>query len=224
MNIKRFILWSKWQDPLGIGKDEIEYVPEKDVKKFDNDDEDLFDEDVEQEKDDEAATPVVITPLGILPIKPFNNPAKIFNFWLFETTFNISRKVAHIIKTTPGVEILDVFTRYKGRIAVGNNFKFQDTRQEIEKRLDARPPSSINKANDTGLKLDNNLKAQIQQLQVQLRQQFPYWAIYVIPNGKISFTGKMENTDEFNHHLKIYEGACKLAGGKVFKYDDSETI
>lgn len=214
-DIPRFISWSKWHDPLNSEDSEFEYIPEKDVQNFDNNQNEIYDEDDEEE--DGNPTPVIITPLAIIPLKPFNNPTKVFNFWLGETTFTLSKRVASIINDIPGVEILDIFTRYKFRIAVGNNFPFQYVRQSIEKALDASPPVKNNSIN---MNLDNDIRAQIQSIiQVQLAK-FPFWAIYICPNGQVDISADHKNTDEFKHRLDLYTSARELAGGAIIKYDE----
>src|SRR5574343_129795 len=126
------IAWSKWIDPLGRNRHEFEYLPEEEVENFDNNLEDMYEnEETDLEEANESSNnispvPVILTPRGIVPIKPYNDATKIFNFWMGETNFNIGKKRLAIINAVPGVEILDVFTRYKFRIAVGNLFKFQD--------------------------------------------------------------------------------------------------
>lgn len=215
---QNIICWSKWMDPLGRNQDEFEYVPEKDVESYDNDQDILYDE--EDDIDADNPTPVVITPMGILPLKPFNDPTKVFNFWLGETNFNITDKVAGIINTTPGVEIFDVFTRYKFRIAVGNCFKFQSVRQDIEQRLNATRKSDKKEKETENMILDDETRTQVQQIiQVQLAK-FPYWAIYVCPNGQIDMAASHEKGKEFNDRIDVYVNARKLAGGAIFKYDE----
>jgi hypothetical protein len=216
-DIPRIISWSKWRDPLGRSESEFEYIPEKDVKKPDNDPNEIYD-DEEEEDSLEGPTPVVITPMGILPLKPFNDPTKVFNFWLGETTFDITPKVARVLNTAPGVEILDVFTRYKFRIAVGNNFKFQDVRQNIERSLNAIPP--VKNKTSFNMDLDDNVKTHVQKLIQEKLIQFNYWAIYICPNGQVDMVSSHEKELEFEERVNTYVNARQLAGGAVFKYDE----
>lgn len=220
-NKVRLISWSRWEDPMGRNRDQIEYVPEKDVKKFDNDRNDVFDEEEDDEGLADEPSPVVITPMGILPLRPWNDPTKVFNFWLGETNFDITGEVTEILNDIPGVEILDIFTRYKFRIAVGNNFKFQDVRQAIELALDAVPHKTEN--NDTtdnvNITLDDDTKTKIQQIIKTQLAQYPLWALYVCPNGQIDMIGSEEKTKEFNERIEMYTEAKRLAGGYIYKND-----
>jgi hypothetical protein len=217
---RRYISWMRWQNPMGEKKGD-EYTPEKEVKEFDNDLNKTYGLENDFEEDNEETenvnTPIIITPIGIIPLKPFNDPSKVFNFWLGETNFSISEEIAFTINEMPGVEILDVFTRYKFRIAIGNNFSFQTVRQNIEQSLDATPPSKNEALN---MPLTSEAKAQVQQIiQIHL-SHFKYWAIYILPNGKVDMSYSNEASPEFNEKLEIYLSARRLAGGAVFKFDE----
>ena len=65
---------------------------------------------------------VMATPMGIIPITENTSSSKIFNFWMGHTNFSITHRVAEIIEESEGVEALDVFTRYRFRIAIGKAF------------------------------------------------------------------------------------------------------
>jgi hypothetical protein len=212
------ISWSKWVDPMGRNKGDFEYIPESQVESFDNDRNDVFDEDEDEEVEDNTHVPVVVTPLGILPLRPFNDPTKVFNFWLGETTFSITPPIAAIINNFPGIEIFDIFTRYRFRIAIGNNFKSQQVRHSLEIALDA--VTKKDRGEDENMSLDEDVKAQVQQIiQIHL-SKYPYWAIYVLPNGKIDMAAAQEETSEFQEKIEVYQLARKLAGGAIFKHDE----
>jgi hypothetical protein len=74
---------------------------------------------------------VMATPMGIIPVTENTASSKIFNFWVGHTNFNISRKIAQIIEDTSGVETLDVFTRYRFRIAIGKVFTDSNVMKNI---------------------------------------------------------------------------------------------
>jgi hypothetical protein len=60
--------------------------------------------------------------MGLIPYTENTASSKIFNFWVGHTNFNLSKKVVDIIEDADGVEVLDVFTRYRFRIAIGKVF------------------------------------------------------------------------------------------------------
>jgi hypothetical protein len=130
------IVWEKWVDPfLGLNENEIESDAFDLDPSFTSDDEenDSFAED-EQRLDQHQNIKhikVVATPMGIVPINEYTASSKIFNFWVGHTNFDISRRVVQIIEETPGVETLDIFTRYRFRVGIGKVFKDSDVMTNI---------------------------------------------------------------------------------------------
>jgi hypothetical protein len=49
--------------------------------------------------------------------------SEIFNFWTGHSNFPITKKISDIIENTDGVETLNIFTKYRFRIAIGKSFK-----------------------------------------------------------------------------------------------------
>lgn len=127
---KPMIVWQKWVDPFGKNPEDVEWPGYKDhdvSDNFDNDDEEeepsiekAMDQ-IQQIKSNPIQ--VIATPMGIIPYNEHTACSKIFNFWVGHTNFNITAKVAKIIEDSDGVEILDVFTRYRFRIAIGKLFE-----------------------------------------------------------------------------------------------------
>jgi hypothetical protein len=120
------IIWQKWQDPFGEKDDNIDLDSE-----YNNffDDEDSDDNEEHEEISELKKTfknnkhiKVIATPMGIVPINENTASGKIFNFWVGHTNFNITKYIADIIEKTEGVETLDIFTRYRFRIAIGKAF------------------------------------------------------------------------------------------------------
>ena len=128
--MENLIVWQKWIDPFGEDEEtplDLSEPPEPEF--YDDQDNTINDTDSENYLDPKkfiktksASIKVMATPMGIIPINENTASSKIFNFWVGHTNFNISRKIAQIIEETDGVEVLDVFTRYRFRIAIGKVF------------------------------------------------------------------------------------------------------
>jgi hypothetical protein len=122
------IIWQKWVDPFG--EDEmIEVAPVyEDEEEFLEEGDSSISEKVESILKDELFNKktknikVMSTPMGIIPITENTASGKIFNFWVGHTNFNITKKVASLIEDTEGVECLDIYTRYRFRVAIGKAF------------------------------------------------------------------------------------------------------
>ena len=73
--------------------------------------------------------------MGIIPLNDNTASNKIFNFWTGHTNFNITGHVLKIIEETEGVETLDIFTRYRFRIAVGKAFEDSEVMRLINQQV-----------------------------------------------------------------------------------------
>jgi hypothetical protein len=120
----KLIVWEKWVDPF-------------DPENLDIENQDEYSEEEESELDAEAATAaingsmkVIMTPIGMLPIDILSTSDK-FNFWVGHTNFDITPGVANTIEESHGVEVLDILTRYRFRIAIGKIFTDRDVMKEI---------------------------------------------------------------------------------------------
>jgi hypothetical protein len=132
------IAWQKWFDPFGYD-DAEEDIHDPYVGEYSDepDDDKLSDEEQEDEKHMHKLekVKVIATPMGIIPMTDNTMSSKIFNFWVGHTNFDITHKVADIIETTDGVETLDIFTRYRFRIAIGKVFDDSSVMREINRRV-----------------------------------------------------------------------------------------
>jgi len=136
------IIWEKWVDPFGRDTDEAKWTDyNNDLKYFDQQDdtsdleEDEHDEEKPSIKIPNSPIKVIASPLGLIPYNEHTASSKIFNFWLGHTNFNISAQIKNIIENIDGVEILDIFTRYRFRIAIGKCFEDADVMDTINKAI-----------------------------------------------------------------------------------------
>jgi hypothetical protein len=73
--------------------------------------------------------------MGIVPMNEHTASGRIFNFWTGHTNFNITKNIFSIIDSTPGVECLDIFTRYRFRIAIGKAFNDSSVMKDIQETI-----------------------------------------------------------------------------------------
>ena len=121
------IVWEKWIDPYtteDLAKLNLADVTEE--QDFEDFDTDGFIAELEEFIDEPVINhhPIktIMTPMGVIPIYEHSLPSKIFKFFVGHTDFNISKGILKIIKDTPGVETVDVFTRYRFKIGIGKVF------------------------------------------------------------------------------------------------------
>jgi hypothetical protein len=139
------IIWEKWTDPFGDNFEET---------KWNHYDDENLDEEAEFLENDllknRLAKPVkvIASPLGLIPYNEYTASSKIFNFWIGHTNFNITKNISDTIERCEGVELLDIFTRYRFRIGIGKCFSDSDTMSNITEKINGiiddrqTPPST----------------------------------------------------------------------------------
>lgn len=138
---KNVIIWQKWADPFGEDdREDFLASLEKEDEEYSNfTDIDPSDIDKNPEKQfgikPRNHVRVMATPMGIIPVTENTASGKIFNFWLGHTNFNITRKITSLIEETEGIETLDIFTRYRFRIAIGKAFKDAEVMQQVNENV-----------------------------------------------------------------------------------------
>lgn len=127
------IVWQKWFDPFGSDDSPpiIPYPHHYDEERDSPESEDNHFSDMTTSQPMRA----ISTPMGLIPYTENTAPSKIFNFWVGHTNFNLTSPVVDIIENTDGVETLDVFTRYRFRIAIGKNFDDARVMKEINDQV-----------------------------------------------------------------------------------------
>lgn len=129
MSNKPIIIWEKWIDPFGDDNDDAKWMD------YDNDIDDVQNtyDDGSNQNIFRKSKPirVIASPLGFIPYNEYTASSRIFNFWMGHTNFNISQMIQDTIESVNGVEILDIFTRYRFRIGIGKCFNDSDVMSDI---------------------------------------------------------------------------------------------
>lgn len=128
------IVWEKWVDPFGQEMDDAKWTDYENQIDDSLDDIEYIDEDNDHPEhfmSDMKEIKVIATPMGLMPYNELTAPGKIFNFWVGHTNFNITPKISQILEQSEGVEILDIFTRYRFRIGIGKCFSDSETMKHI---------------------------------------------------------------------------------------------
>ena len=207
--MKRKIIWNYWQNPFGGGEKEFAEESEVEVKKWN-------DSYTPQEEHDIKIRPVIPTPIGLIPVHPFQDFTNSFEFWMGHVNFNITQEIKEKIEEVPGVEILDVITRYCFRISIGKAFDGSEVKLEIQKVLSIAP-NFKGVINPTNIKLDSETEEKVSILKNILKGRYSFWLIYVLPNGEIDTMGGNTNK-ECEKYLDLYTEAQKSAGGIIFQH------
>jgi hypothetical protein len=138
-NPRHLIVWQKWIDPF-IGEEDDTIEPKDNLDKSYEDD-DILPNEIESIIQEEFAQQskqqikVIATPMGMIPVNEHTASGKIFNFWTGHTNFNITKNISNIIESIDGVETLDIFTRYRFRIAIGKLFNNGEVMNKISNEV-----------------------------------------------------------------------------------------
>ena len=141
--IDRQIIWEKWADPYGADIESTEWPGALDGPM--EEEENSFDKEEEFGPEEESIDltnrpmKIILTPMGMVPLTEYTTPSRIFKFWVAHTNFDVTSITKDKIDKTLGVEFLDVFSRYRFRVAVGKAFKDSDVMDRISQNLDAKP-------------------------------------------------------------------------------------
>lgn len=136
--LKNKIIWEKWVDPFYIPPMQI--PTQKEQKQEEEwasypEYEDYEEEQEEDDEQDEESMLLLYSEMGVIPYNEQTSSAKIFNFWIGHTNFGITEDIKKKIEQVAGIEILDVFTRYRFRIAIGKAFTDRDVMNSISAAL-----------------------------------------------------------------------------------------
>lgn len=136
MNKKMSITWEKWEDPFEIQEDYIQDYNEDYSEDLTEDEyQQLMDEVAEHHNDPQSAQyRFILTPFGAISPDQISI-GKYFKFWIGHTNFDITSKISDIIEKTEGVEVLNIYTRYRFRIGVGQCFKDRNVMSSIQDKI-----------------------------------------------------------------------------------------
>lgn len=155
---------------------------------------------------------VMSTPFGIWRVDDTLNPYKQFKLWMGHTNFTINKGIVEIIKSTPGVEVLTVLTRYRFIIGVGELFDIRDVRVAIEQALQCNQDCE-------NLIEDKELKDKIVKLKDELSKH-DKWAIYVFPNGSIDYATNETGNRSYKEKLSLYKQAADHSTGILIEHEN----
>lgn len=128
MNTNNYhIIWEKWKDPFGF--DDSDSSSDLDANNSD-----YIEEETEQYTK-KIKCQLISTPLGLIPFNETISSSDIFNFWSGHTNFALTKIISSIVEDTPGVETLNIFTKYRFRISIGKAFSDSIVMREINKNV-----------------------------------------------------------------------------------------
>lgn len=209
--MKKKTIWEKWVDPLNNNLDEVEW-PGFNV-----------DEDGEEYEID-AVQPMKImqTPFGMMSMMNNSLLGNSFDFWILHTNFNIIPDLAFMINELPGVESLEVFTRYRARVGFPKSGLFDPSK--VMRSIDAAIKKFYKNATLSLLAdIPEDFRNEIVNLKEDVDDRYDNWTILILPNGKTEVLASNEADLEYENQQKVLidtknaiNGHIMVSTGEIF--------
>lgn len=152
----------------------------------------------------QTPVPLHISGMGIVPMSEHTKASDRFNFWVGHTNFDLTPNIARVISSTPGVETLDIWTRYRFRVSVGRAFDSQEVKKAIVDVVCGESPN-YDLSEEVSEKISNELNN---------LDDNECAVIYVAPNENMKVV-KAKDDKELADILAIFEQMTELFGGAV---------
>jgi len=201
--MRRNIKWEKWTDPLLSNYEDNEW-PGFDL---DADGNELPIHTAERQ-------PVLHTPHGVISLVHGVMASDRFDFWLMYTNFDIDDDIADAIEKVPGVETMEVSTRYTARIGFPRSgfFKPRDVMYQI--LLLVR--QMAHEEQDAQLAgLDDETIEKVTRTRDQIEEKYDNWALWVVPNGNVEVLGADTINATYHEKLALLKEAFGAVGGRL---------
>jgi hypothetical protein len=198
--------WEKWIDPLAQ-KNFKQPEPEPE-----NDDD---------ENPQFGSFKAFPTPFGMLTITDHILASSRFDFWLLHTNFPITNEIAHIMKQVPGVETMNILTRYRVRFGFPKSGLFNST--GVKQQVQCAVLSVVRQHQDELLSnFDPVTFRKAQEVRDNLDQNNEHWALYVLPNGNMEvLKQKVMRDSRFDKQLEEFRRLQQLIGGTLLTSDEA---
>lgn len=157
------IKWERFKDPI-----------KRDMKRREQSFNDYDDE-------EPGVGPVMMTPMGVMPINEDNLASNKLNLWTAHTDFRVTKEVARLIESANGVEALRVVSPYRFTMGVGRLFKENDVKDEVEGKIFSHlnPPKPL-----------FGRKAVFSVMSL-----YPAWQAFRMPKGRWEFVAGEDETE-----------------------------
>lgn len=205
--MKKKIVWEKWKDPLLSNYDETEWPGFEETEDGDK----IPIHTVDKQ-------PVLHTPFGVVSLLGQTMASSHFDFWLMHTNFDITEGFAEVLERIPGVETLEIYTRYRARLGFPRSglFDIGEIKLNICRLVKESERSAQNEELDG---LAEDIAHRIIDIRDSVDDKYDYWAILMLPNGNVEIVHSNECNQEYRQKLLELSNTKESVGGKLLTYD-----
>lgn len=166
---------------------------------------------------------VVGTPYGLLSITEDTLVSSKFEFWIMHTNFDLTPQIIQKIESIPGVETLEVYTRYRVRIGFPKSGLFSTT---ITKYAIEMLVQELNIEKIQGIlrnieqEFDSIKMSEFQDIYSKISTK-DKWSVYICPNGSMDILVADPNQHEtYQNKLLVLNDTHIMAGGILINSDE----
>ena len=204
------IIWEAHVDPMNANIDSfpsliMDHYEGKDGEEEDGDEEEGYNDGYSQMLPPlfkPKIAGLIHTKFDLLTVMDHTSACNAFDMWIMHTNFNITEREAVLIDNCPGVETLEVLTRYRCKIGFPNSNLFDNT--EVKKNIE-------------GLLLEIEEKDEIERLKHDLNTRSARWIMYVAPDNNI-FTAI---DDSVISKSVLFNDLHRRLGGTILTSDEN---
>lgn len=112
------LYWEQWVDPYVDPNDELFPLKQRRQRE-------PWESNYEEEGELLQQGPPIknlFTPFGTFPLTEHSIPSKLFKFWTGHVNFTLDAGMVSVIESVPGVETLNIWSRYRFRVGIGKLF------------------------------------------------------------------------------------------------------
>jgi len=206
--MKNKIVWEKWRDPMLTNYLDEEW-PGSDL---DEDEDKIPVHTVERQ-------PVMHTPFGMLSVLDASMACKQFDFWMMHTNFDITEGLANVIENLPGVETLEIYTRYRARLGFPRSglFTARDVMHSVQQAVDDIHHMDQNQVLEG---LDISIAEHVMEARDKVEKKYEHWAIWMVPNGNLEVVGSDTDDETYRNKITVLQQAQMAVGGRLLTSED----
>jgi len=201
--VKKKVKFEKWVDPLNANINEVEW-PGFNVN-ANGETEPIYGVNMAK---------VIHTPFGALSVLSNTMASNQFDFWWMHTNFDITNQIKNIIKEVPGVETLEVYTRYRARVGFPRSGFFEGS--QIMHNIQATITEiDHDKQNQLLIGLPMQVVHSVIDMRDKIDAKHDNWAMLVLPNGHIEVVVSDKADNTYTAKVKVLNSAKSLVGGRL---------
>lgn len=194
--MKKQIKWQQWIDPIAASKANIntEDIP-------------ITNELVGKQ--------LMSTPLGFIgDIQQSLMANNYYDFWILHTNFDITKDIVNCIKVIPGVETLDVFSRYTARVGIARSGFFDSEEVKLKISEGIRTQEQVKKYTELEGLPETVAKEAIDLIN-NLYDKYNNWMILIFPNGNFETIYSNIDDEEYASNTTNLRILQNSVGGRL---------